>query len=90
MTEKKATGFEDSLERLEAIVKLLESDEVTLEQSVDLFKEGRELARRCEAMLASAQQSIETAVNGTGAAGGERPAATASAPGSLFDDDALA
>ncbi len=90
MTEKKAAGFEGSLERLEAIVKLLESDDVTLEQSVDLFKEGRDLARRCETMLAAAQQSIEAAVNGNGAVSGERPAPPASAPGSLFDDDALA
>jgi exodeoxyribonuclease VII small subunit len=89
MAQNKAAGFEESLERLEQIVKLLESSDVTLEASVELFKEGRELAKHCESLLAVAQQTIESAAAGNGTGQGEKPAPPAGT-GSLFDDDALA
>jgi exodeoxyribonuclease VII small subunit len=85
MAENKAAGFEAALERLEQIVRTLESDQATLDESVALFKEGRDLARQCEAMLASAHQAIEAVATGAPAEG-----AAGSATGSLFDDDALA
>jgi exodeoxyribonuclease VII small subunit len=84
MTENKAGTFEASLTRLEEIVKKLESDQVTLDESVNLFKEGRDLARRCEAMLKAAQETIETV-----AAGNNPEKEPPSGTGSLFDDDAL-
>ncbi|MFN2459333.1 MAG: exodeoxyribonuclease VII small subunit [Candidatus Velthaea sp.] len=84
MAENKAATFEASLERLEQIVAKLESDRVSLDDSVALFKEGRDLARRCEAMLKTAQETIEAAA--ASPADKEQPAPR----GSLFDDDALA
>ena len=64
MVENKALTFEASLKRLEEIVHQLESDTVSLDQSVSLFQEGRELARRCEGLLKTAQEQIDTAVSG--------------------------
>lgn len=65
--EKKAGEFETALARLDAIVKQLETEEVSLDQSVELFKEGKDLARRCELLLKDAQTKIEAAGNGTAA-----------------------
>lgn len=64
MADNKAATFESSLKRLEDIVHQLESDAVSLDHSVELFQEGRELARRCEALLKTAQETIDAAVAG--------------------------
>ncbi len=64
MAENKAASFETSLKRLEDIVHQLESDAVSLDRSVELFQEGRELARHCEALLKTAQETIDAAVAG--------------------------
>jgi exodeoxyribonuclease VII small subunit len=71
--------FEKSLERLEAIVTRLEKDNPSLDESVALFREGRELATKCEKLLKAAQASIEAASNG------EAPAASASPPRTVDD-----
>ena len=65
MADNKAATFETSLKRLEEIVHQLEGDAVSLDRSVELFQEGRELARRCESMLKTAQETIDAAVAGT-------------------------
>ena len=65
--EKKSGEFETALARLDAIVKQLETEDVSLDQSVELFKEGKDLARRCEALLKDAQTKIEAAGNGAAA-----------------------
>jgi exodeoxyribonuclease VII small subunit len=62
MSEAVSGQFERALEELEKIVARLEREEVTLDESVRLFKEGRELAVRCERLLADAQKAIEEAV----------------------------
>jgi exodeoxyribonuclease VII small subunit len=56
--------FEKSLERLETIVNKLEKENPSLDESVALFREGRELAVKCERLLKAAQASIEAATNG--------------------------
>jgi exodeoxyribonuclease VII small subunit len=61
---QKSGEFETALARLEAIVKQLETEDVSLDLSVELFKEGKELARRCEALLKAAQSTIDAAANG--------------------------
>ncbi len=69
MAEKKSGEFERALERLEAIVKELEGGGVGLDESVRLFREGRELARACEGLLKTAQATVDDAVgNGAGQA----------------------
>jgi exodeoxyribonuclease VII small subunit len=69
MAEKKSGEFERALERLEAIVKELEGGGVGLDESVRLFREGRELARTCEELLKVAQATVDDAAgDGTGQA----------------------
>jgi exodeoxyribonuclease VII small subunit len=65
--------FEKSLERLEAIVTRLEKDNPSLDESVALFREGRDLATKCEKLLKAAQASIEAASNGEAAAASGAP-----------------
>lgn len=51
-------NFEESLQKLEAIVKRLEEEEVPLESSLKLFAEGQSLARACEEQLKAAENQI--------------------------------
>lgn len=51
--------FEQSVQRLEEIVKQLEDGELALEASLVLFEEGVTLAKRCQAMLEEASGTIE-------------------------------
>lgn len=66
MAESKSVSFEASLKRLEEIVKELEGDSIDLERSVALFKEGRTLVTRCEALLKNAEDTLKTS-DGEGA-----------------------
>lgn len=54
--------FEQKLERLEEIVRLLEAGELTLDASLALFGEGIALARELSAELQRAEARIEEAV----------------------------
>ncbi len=67
MAENKAANFEASLKRLEEIVQQLEGDAVSLDRSVELFQEGRALARHCETLLKTAQETVDAAVAGVAA-----------------------
>jgi exodeoxyribonuclease VII small subunit len=62
MTDQTATpelSFEDALRKLEAIVRQLESGDVPLDKSIDLYAEGDALRRQCEERLRAAQARIE-------------------------------
>lgn len=52
-------NFETSLTTLEQIVGQLESGELPLERSLELFEEGVALARRCQAQLQAAERKVE-------------------------------
>lgn len=54
-----ALSFEDALKRLEAIVSMLESGEVPLDKSIELYAEGDRLRAQCEKRLSDAQARIE-------------------------------
>ena len=43
--------FEDSMTRLEQIVRAMERGDVPLEASLKLFQEGTELVQRCQKLL---------------------------------------
>jgi exodeoxyribonuclease VII small subunit len=75
MAQSKAGEFEESLNKLDEIVKKLEGDEIPLDESVRLFREGKRLASRCEELLKAAQDSIEQVSRGesNGAAGSGGP-----------------
>jgi exodeoxyribonuclease VII small subunit len=64
-TEKKSeAGFEQDLEKLEAIVEALEEGGLPLEKSLKQFETGIQLARKCEKALRQAEQKIEMLVRG--------------------------
>ena len=51
MAEQPAGEFEKNIERLDQIVRDLENGTVGLDKSIELFKEGRDLAKRCDELL---------------------------------------
>lgn len=51
--------FEECLTRLEQIVTALEAGNLSLEDSLKVFEEGIELARRCSKYLEDAERRIE-------------------------------
>ena len=59
---KNELGFEKSLERLETIVEDLESGELTLDDSLQLFKEGVELSKYCSTKLNLVQEEVKKVV----------------------------
>ena len=52
-------SFEEALQRLEIIVKQLESGDVPLEESIKLFEEGVKLSGVCSSLLKDAKQKVE-------------------------------
>ena len=60
MKEKAKDGerFEDQLAKLEDIVAKLEDESVGLEQALDLFEGGMELARSCRTRLEEVEQRV--------------------------------
>ena len=52
-------SFEDALAELEKIVAQLESGDLTLEASLDLFEQGQKLAQQCNVQLETAVLRIE-------------------------------
>lgn len=55
---KSSLSFEQSMERLDAIVKQLEKGEAPLNESLALFEEGTALIASCGKMLDSAEQKV--------------------------------
>lgn len=50
--------FEQSLKRLEEIVRALESGDTPLEESIALFEEGVKLSGYCNTLLETAEQKV--------------------------------
>ncbi|WP_324742851.1 exodeoxyribonuclease VII small subunit [Tsuneonella sp. CC-YZS046] len=67
-----AMSFEDALRALEEVVRKLESGEVPLDDSIELYERGELLRQHCQARLDAAQARIEKIVSG----GGGRPVGT--------------
>ncbi len=55
-------NFEEAMEKLEKIVELLESGELSLEDSVKSFEEGIELSKLCKKKLESAENRVKKIV----------------------------
>jgi exodeoxyribonuclease VII small subunit len=67
-------SFEDALRALEEIVRKLESGEVPLDATMDLYERGEKLRGHCQARLDAAQLRIEKIVAGAdGKAAGTVP-----------------
>lgn len=59
MSENAEMTFESALGRLQKIVEALESGEMSLEQSLALYKEGHACALFCREKLKTARQELE-------------------------------
>ena len=57
--EEQPRTFESSLEALEQIVRQLESGDLPLERSLELFEQGIRLSRECQDRLSQAERRIE-------------------------------
>lgn len=69
-----ALSFEDALRALEDIVRKLESGEVPLDATMDLYERGEKLRKHCQTRLDAAQLRIEKIVAGAeGQAAGTTP-----------------
>ena len=60
MAKKKDNkSFEKSIQRLEDIIQLLESDEVPLEDIITYYKEGVEISKYCKNILSDTEKSMK-------------------------------
>lgn len=66
MNNDSSNSFESKLARIDAIVKELETNQVPLDRAIELFKEGKELTRQCEALLKNAQEQVDRAMSDGG------------------------
>lgn len=72
MAEKKLT-FEQSMTRLEEIVKQLEQGDAPLEDALSLFEEGTKLMKKCSAQLDKAEQKVSKLLAGPDGTPVEQP-----------------
>jgi len=63
MSEKKT--FEESMTRLEEVVKILERGDGGLDNALALFEEGTSLIKECSKMLDEAEQKVTLLVKGS-------------------------
>ena len=56
----KANEFEKAFQQLEKIVQQLESENLSLDESLQLFEEGIRLSRFCNQKLEEVEKKIET------------------------------
>ena len=66
MADATEPGFDQILARLREVVSRLESGELSLEQSLQVYEEGVALARRGQQMLATAEKRVEILVSASG------------------------
>ena len=65
MASKELT-FEENLNKLEEIVKKLESGETPLDEAIDKFTEAMKLAESCDKKLKTAEEKISKIVSNDG------------------------
>lgn len=65
--------FENSLARLETIVKELEKGELSLEEALKRFEEGIKLSQFCSAKLDAAERKVEILLKSEGGKTVEEP-----------------
>lgn len=59
-------SFEEALAELEGIVRKLETGQGRLEEAVADYERGAALRKRCEALLAEAEQKVQAIVEAAG------------------------
>ena len=69
-----AMSFEQALEQLEKIVASLETGDVPLNRSIEIYERGEALKSHCETLLKAAEDRIEKIrLDRSGAADGTEP-----------------
>ena len=63
--EKNEIDFEESMEKLEKIAKELESDKLSLNDSVKKFEEGMKISQDCKKALDEAEKKITILIDDT-------------------------
>ena len=58
-------SLESALDRLEEIVDTMDSEQVDLEESIALFKEGMALTQYCRKLIGEAEQQVKQLVEDT-------------------------
>lgn len=58
MSERKTAGFEENMQRLEQIVRMLEKGDAPLEDALKLFEEGTKLVKSCDTLLNKAEKKV--------------------------------
>jgi exodeoxyribonuclease VII small subunit len=58
MPDNKKVNFESALKNLDEIVKKLESDDLSLEESIKSFESGISLVKKCQKELQEAELKI--------------------------------
>jgi exodeoxyribonuclease VII small subunit len=64
--KKKYQDFETALARLEEITDVLESGEKSLEESINFYTEGLEIAKFCDTKLSEAEKQIKVIMEKSG------------------------
>lgn len=59
----KNKNFEQTLARLEDIVKKMESGNISLDESIEIYQEGITLSKQCSNMLEEAEGKVMAIVN---------------------------
>ena len=58
-TNTNISNFENDLKKLQDILEEIESDKLSLEESLEKYKEGVELSKKCQKALNEAKQIIK-------------------------------
>ena len=56
-------NFEDAMKKLEGIANELEKGDLTLDESVRKFEDGRNLSKKCNELLDNAEKKITMLIN---------------------------
>lgn len=59
MAKENNKSFEESIERLEEIIQLLESDETPLEDIINYYEEGVKISKFCKSILTDTEKNIK-------------------------------
>ena len=62
--KEKDIKFEDKILELEKITKELESDELTLDDSIEKFENGMKISKECKEMLDNVEKRITILIDG--------------------------
>ena len=58
MSEVKEEKFEDKLKKLEELVSSLDKDDLSLDESIEIFEKGIKLSKECSEKLENAEKKI--------------------------------